>query len=86
MHLYLDSEIALSGIISPLISSSILGTYQSGGFLFQYPIILPFHYCSWGSQGKNTKVVCHSLTPVDHILSDLSTMICPSWMALHGMT
>ena len=33
----------LSGVISPLISSSILGTYQPGEFLFQYPIILPFH-------------------------------------------
>ena len=32
----------LSGVISPLISSSILGTYQPGEFLFQYPIILPF--------------------------------------------
>ena len=31
------------GVISPLISSSILGTYQPGEFLFQCPIILPFH-------------------------------------------
>ena len=33
----------LSGVISPLISSSILGTYSPGEFLFQYPIILSFH-------------------------------------------
>ena len=33
----------LSGVISPLISSSIFGTYRPGEFLFQYPIILPFH-------------------------------------------
>ena len=33
----------LSGVISLLISSSILDTYQPGEFLFQYPIILPFH-------------------------------------------
>ena len=33
----------LSRVISPLISSSILGTYWPGEFLFQYPIILPFH-------------------------------------------
>ena len=25
-------------------------------------------------------------SPVDHILPDLSTMTCPSWVALHGMT
>ena len=36
----------LSGIISPLISCSILDTYRPGEFLFQYPIILPFHIVS----------------------------------------
>ena len=40
--LWLHSFI-LSGVISPLISSIILGTYQPREFLFQYPIILPFH-------------------------------------------
>ena len=33
----------LSGLISPLISSSILGTYRPGECLFQCPIFLPFH-------------------------------------------
>ena len=33
----------LSGVISPLISSSILSIYRPGEFPFQYPIILPFH-------------------------------------------
>ena len=42
----------LFGVISPLISSSILGTYRPGEFIFQYPIFLSL-YCSWGSQGKN---------------------------------
>ena len=32
----------LSGVISPLISSSILGTYRPEEFIFQYPIFLPF--------------------------------------------
>ena len=32
-----------SGVISPLISSSILGSYWPEEFLFQCPIILPFH-------------------------------------------
>ena len=31
------------GVISPLITSSILGTYWPREFLFLYPIILPFH-------------------------------------------
>ena len=30
-------------VMSPLISSSILGTFQPEEFLFQYPIILPSH-------------------------------------------
>ena len=30
-------------VISPLISSSILGTYHPGELIFQYPIFLPFH-------------------------------------------
>ena len=33
----------LSEAISPLISSSILGTYRPGKFIFQCPIFLPFH-------------------------------------------
>ena len=33
----------LSGVISPLFSSSILGTYQPGEFIFQCHIFLPFH-------------------------------------------
>ena len=33
----------LSGVISLLISSSILGTYRPGEFTFQHPIFLPFH-------------------------------------------
>ena len=39
----LAPSLFLSGVISPLISSSILGPYQPGEFLFQYPTILPFH-------------------------------------------
>ena len=38
LHLFI-----LSGVISPLNSSSVLGTDWPGEFLFQYPIILPFH-------------------------------------------
>ena len=33
----------LSGVISPLISSSIIGTYWPGKFILQCPIILSFH-------------------------------------------
>ena len=38
LHLFI-----LSGVISPLFSSSILGTYQPGEFIFHCPIFLPYH-------------------------------------------
>ena len=38
----------------------------------------------WGSQGKNTEVVCIP-SPVDHVWSELSTVTHSSWAALHGM-
>ena len=44
-----------------------------------------FSYGSWGFQGRNTEVVCPFPSPVDHILSELSTMTYLSWVALHGM-
>ena len=38
VHLFI-----ISGVISPLISSSMLGTYRPGEFVFQCPIFLSFH-------------------------------------------
>ena len=38
LHLFI-----LSGVISLLLSSSILSTYQPGEFIFQCHIFLPFH-------------------------------------------
>ena len=74
----------LSGVISPLISSSILGTYWPGEFLFWCPIFLPFILFMGFSRQE-----CWSglpfPSPVDHVLSELSTMTGLSWVALHGM-
>ena len=50
----------LSGVISPLFSNSILGTYRPEEFIFWCHIFLPFHTAHWGSQSKNTVLVCHS--------------------------
>ena len=68
----------LSGVISPLISSSVLGTYRPGEFLFQCPVILILFV------GLSRQEYWSGLpfpSPVDHILSDLSTMASPSWVA-----
>ena len=116
----------LSGVTSPLISSSMLGAYQPGEFICQCPIFLPFHTvhgvfflsflfffflgfflfffkCLFGFfilfyffyftilywfMGFSREKYWSGLpfpSPVDHVLSELSTMTCPSWVALHGM-
>ena len=74
----------LSGVISPLISRSILGTYQPGDFIFQCPIFLPFHTVHVVLKAGILKWFAIPFSS-DHILSELSTMTRPSWMALHGM-
>ena len=63
----------LSGVISPLISSSILGTYWPGEFLFQYPIILPSHTVHGIIKARILKCLPFP-SPVDHIMSNLSSM------------
>ena len=79
LHLFL-----LSGVISPLISSSILGTYPPGEFMFQCPIFLPFHTVHGVLKARILKWFAIP-SPVDHILFELSAMTCLSWVALHGM-
>ena len=58
---------------SPLFSNSILGIYWPGEFIFHCHIFA-FSYCSWGSQGKNTEVVCHS-----HLQWTTFYQNSPSW-------
>ena len=79
LHLFI-----LSGAISPLFSSSILGTYQPGEFIFQCPVFLPFKVFMWFSRQEYwSGLPFPSL--VYHILSELSTMTHPAWVALQGM-
>ena len=74
----------LSGVISPLISSSILGTYWSREFIFQCPIFLPFHTVHGVLKARILKWFAIPIS-MDHILSELSTKTCPSWVVLHGL-
>ena len=67
-------------VISPLISSSILGTYRPGEFIFQWLIFLTFHTVLGFSMQEYWSGLPFP-SPVDHILSDLSTMTRPSWVA-----
>ena len=74
----------LHGVFSPLISHSILDTYQPGEFIFQCPIFLPFYAAHGILKARILKWFAFP-SPVDHVLSELSIMTCPSWVALHGM-
>ena len=74
----------LSGVISPLISSSILGTYRPGEFIFECPIFLPFHTVYGVLKARILKWFAIP-SPVDHVLPELSTMTHLSWVALRGM-
>ena len=75
-----------SGVISPLFSSSILGTYRPGEFIFHCHIFLPFHIVHGVLKARILKWFSISFSsPVDHILSELSTMTCPNWVTLQAM-
>ena len=53
------------------------------------PLLVSYHiafsYCSWGSQGKNAEVVCHSLLQWTMFCQNFLLMTHPSWVDLHGM-
>ena len=74
----------LSGVISPLISSSMLDTYQPGEFMFQWAIFLPFHTVHGVFNTRTLKWFAIP-SPVEHILSELSTMTRVSCVALQVM-
>ena len=76
--------VILSGVISSLISSSILGTYRPREFIFQCPIFLPLHSVHGVFKARILQRFA-ILSLVDHILSELSTKTRVSWVVLHSM-
>ena len=74
----------LSGVISPLFSSSIWAPTDLGSSSFS---VLSFRlfilFMGFSRQEYWSDLPFPS--PVDHVLSELSTMICPTWVALHSM-
>ena len=61
-----------------------MSTYRPGEFIFQCPIFLPFHTVHGVLKARILSGLPFP-SPVDHILSELSTMTCLSWVALHDM-
>ena len=61
----------------------MLGTYQPGGFISQCHILFSFHTVHGVLKARILNLPFPS--PVDHVLSELSTMTHMSWVALHSM-
>ena len=74
----------LSGVNSPLISSSTLGTYRPGTSSFSVLCFCLFILFTGFSRQEHWSGLPF-LSPVDHVLSELSTKTHPSSVALHGM-
>ena len=69
----------LSGVMSPLISRSILGTYQPGEFIFHCPFFCPYHNVHGVLKARILKRFAipfssgpHSIRPLHHDPSVLS--------------
>ena len=81
----LAPSLHLSRVISPLISSSILGTYRPGELIFQCPIFLPFHTVHGVLKARILKwfAILFSRGPrfVRTLHHDLSVLGGPPW---HG--
>ena len=74
----------LFGVISPLFFNRILGTYWPGKFIFQCHTFLPFHTVHGVLKARILRWLPFP-SPVDQVLSELSAMTRPSWVALPGM-
>ena len=79
LHLFI-----LSGAISPLFYSSLLGTYGLGYFILQCHIFLHFHTVHGVLKARILKWFAIPFS-LDHVLSELCITTCPSWVALYGM-
>ena len=76
----------LSGVISPVISSSILDTYRPGEFIFQCCTFLPFHTVHGVLKARILKWFAIPFSSGPCFVRTLyHTMTCLSCVALHGM-
>ena len=75
-------ELLLIALCSSLVAHgtpSDLGAHLLVSYLFA------FSYCSWGSQGKNTELVCHSLLQCTIFCHDIvGVQLCSSLSILGG--
>ena len=72
----------LSGVISPLIPSSMLDTYWPGEFIFQGPIFLPFHTVHGVLKARKLKWFALPFSSGPHFVRTLHLSIwpCTAWL------
>ena len=68
---------------APCFMQQVLTSYRLWELIWCH-IILPF-ILFMGFLGQEYRSGLPFPFPVDHVLSELSTIICPSWVALHGV-
>ena len=78
--------LATSFFLYPLFSSKFIGHLPTWGVYFSVSYLFAFSYCSMRFSRQEYSSVLPFPSPGDHILSELSTMTHPSWVALHGMS
>ena len=80
LHLFI-----LSGVISPLFSSSILGTYWPGEIIFQCCVFLPFHTVHGVLKARIVKLFAIAFSSGPHFIRTLHhdpyILVWPTW---HG--
>ena len=83
------TELSWTEALTPLITSSILGTYRPGEFIFQCPIFLPFHSVHRVLKAWILKWFAfpfssgpHSVRPLHHDPSVLECILIQLWMGL----
>ena len=82
LFLLLLHLLILSGVSPPLISNSILGTYQPGEFIFQCPIFFPFHTVNGVLKARILKWFAIPFSSGPRFVRTLHHDL--SWVALHG--
>ena len=75
LHLFI-----LFGVISPLFSSSILGIYLPGQFIFQFPIFLPFHIVHGALKARKLKWFAIPFSSGPHFVRTLHHECLHSYM------
>ena len=72
-------------LVSPVTSTTgHIGHLPTWGVPLSVSYLFAFSYCSWGSRGKNTEVVCIPFSSGPHFVRTL-TMTHLSWVARHTM-